>query len=95
MEQRRAPWSHWPNFSPRNTILLVCEKRGAWVCVCVCLWFFVLSQATRPGLDHVWLLVQFSLLRLYSNLARVAVQSVPISTVMIHCCTPILLDTVE
>lgn len=33
MEQRRAPWSHWPNFRPRNTTLLMCEKRGAWMCV--------------------------------------------------------------
>lgn len=47
MGQRRAPWSHWPNFRPRNTTLFMSEKRGAWVRIKACLWFFVLSQALK------------------------------------------------
>ena len=65
-EQRRTPWSHWPNFRRRNTTQYVCEKRGAWVRICG-LWFFILLQATRPGLGRVWLLVPLSVLSLFKS----------------------------
>lgn len=49
MEQRRASWSHWPNFRISNTTLDVCEKKGVHGCVSVVLCPLT-GHKTWPGI---------------------------------------------